>query len=390
MSTARPATNTSRTAISPAAKTLLGKTFRRLGRERRRRGAARCSRAIRRPRAISRPSSRATSSPTNRRRKPSRASNASSGHRRRSARAQPRHRRRAAGLAADARQDAHADRIRRRGGAPVRRRAGHARRSAIPRPCRVAAHHGPNSLHRAVAERLARRRLCLGWTCRGHGARAVGERARDAHSEQARTPSRSATRRSGRCSRRRRATRCRSRRRPDSRPRAASRLTGVSKTMTPRPANPHPIGRRRRGAHCGRAALLLRGDLRRPALHRHRPARRASTASPPCRRTAIRTMCAPAAQLALPKDGIINLDGAYGLNAKLPTFKALWDQKQLAIVHAVVLALSRPLAFRRPERHRDRRRASQCDRRRLAQPRARAHRHRRSKTRARDRAGRAA
>ena len=39
--------------------------------------------------------------------------------------------------------------------------------------------------------------------------------------------------------------------------------------------------------------------------------------------------------LALPKDAILNLDGSYGLNAKLPTFKALYDQKQLAIVHAV-------------------------------------------------------
>lgn len=39
--------------------------------------------------------------------------------------------------------------------------------------------------------------------------------------------------------------------------------------------------------------------------------------------------------LALPKEAILNLDGSYGLNAKLPTFKALWDQKQLAIVHAV-------------------------------------------------------
>ncbi len=39
--------------------------------------------------------------------------------------------------------------------------------------------------------------------------------------------------------------------------------------------------------------------------------------------------------VALPNDAIINLDGFYGLNAKLPTFKALWDQKQLAIVHAV-------------------------------------------------------
>jgi len=40
-------------------------------------------------------------------------------------------------------------------------------------------------------------------------------------------------------------------------------------------------------------------------------------------------------QLALPKGAILDLDGAFGLNAKLPTFKALWDQKQLAIVHAV-------------------------------------------------------
>ena len=40
-------------------------------------------------------------------------------------------------------------------------------------------------------------------------------------------------------------------------------------------------------------------------------------------------------QLALPREGVINLDGSYGLNAKLPTLKALWDQKQLAIVHAV-------------------------------------------------------
>src|SRR5215470_1082841 len=43
-------------------------------------------------------------------------------------------------------------------------------------------------------------------------------------------------------------------------------------------------------------------------------------------------------QLALPRSGegaIVNLDGFYGLNAKLPTVKALWDQKQLAIVHAV-------------------------------------------------------
>ena len=39
--------------------------------------------------------------------------------------------------------------------------------------------------------------------------------------------------------------------------------------------------------------------------------------------------------VALPKDAIINLDGFHGLNAKLPTFKALWDQKQLSIVHAV-------------------------------------------------------
>jgi uncharacterized protein (DUF1501 family) len=39
--------------------------------------------------------------------------------------------------------------------------------------------------------------------------------------------------------------------------------------------------------------------------------------------------------LALPKDAILNLDGSYGLNAQLPTFKALYDQKQLAIVHAV-------------------------------------------------------
>jgi uncharacterized protein (DUF1501 family) len=39
--------------------------------------------------------------------------------------------------------------------------------------------------------------------------------------------------------------------------------------------------------------------------------------------------------LALPKDAILNLDGSYGLNAKLPTFKALYDQKQLAIIHAV-------------------------------------------------------
>jgi uncharacterized protein (DUF1501 family) len=39
--------------------------------------------------------------------------------------------------------------------------------------------------------------------------------------------------------------------------------------------------------------------------------------------------------VALPKEAIINLDGAYGLNAKLPTLKALWDQKHLAIVHAV-------------------------------------------------------
>lgn len=39
--------------------------------------------------------------------------------------------------------------------------------------------------------------------------------------------------------------------------------------------------------------------------------------------------------LALPKEAILDLDGSYGLNAKLPTFKGLWDQKQLAIVHAV-------------------------------------------------------
>ena len=39
--------------------------------------------------------------------------------------------------------------------------------------------------------------------------------------------------------------------------------------------------------------------------------------------------------LALPKDAILNLDGRFGLNAQLPTFKGLWDRKQLAIVHAV-------------------------------------------------------
>src|SRR5262245_45572907 len=33
--------------------------------------------------------------------------------------------------------------------------------------------------------------------------------------------------------------------------------------------------------------------------------------------------------LALPKDAILNLDGQFGLHAKLPTFKSLWDQKQL-------------------------------------------------------------
>ncbi|MCE9522971.1 MAG: DUF1501 domain-containing protein [Alphaproteobacteria bacterium] len=39
--------------------------------------------------------------------------------------------------------------------------------------------------------------------------------------------------------------------------------------------------------------------------------------------------------VALPREAILDLDGQFGLNAKLPTFKALWDQKQLAIVHAV-------------------------------------------------------
>jgi uncharacterized protein (DUF1501 family) len=42
--------------------------------------------------------------------------------------------------------------------------------------------------------------------------------------------------------------------------------------------------------------------------------------------------------LVLPKNGdgaILDLDGFFGLNAKMTTFKSLWDQKQLAIVHAV-------------------------------------------------------
>lgn len=39
--------------------------------------------------------------------------------------------------------------------------------------------------------------------------------------------------------------------------------------------------------------------------------------------------------LALPKEAILPLDNLFGLNAKLATFKTLWDQKQLAIVHAV-------------------------------------------------------
>lgn len=39
--------------------------------------------------------------------------------------------------------------------------------------------------------------------------------------------------------------------------------------------------------------------------------------------------------LALPKDSILPLDGSYGIHAKLAAFKSLWDQKQLAIVHAV-------------------------------------------------------
>jgi uncharacterized protein (DUF1501 family) len=40
-------------------------------------------------------------------------------------------------------------------------------------------------------------------------------------------------------------------------------------------------------------------------------------------------------QLALPKEAIVDVDSFFGLNAKLETFKTLWDQKQLAIVHAV-------------------------------------------------------
>ena len=42
--------------------------------------------------------------------------------------------------------------------------------------------------------------------------------------------------------------------------------------------------------------------------------------------------------LALSKSGegaAFDLDGSYALNGKMPTFKALWDQKQLAIMHAV-------------------------------------------------------
>ena len=42
--------------------------------------------------------------------------------------------------------------------------------------------------------------------------------------------------------------------------------------------------------------------------------------------------------LALSKSGegaAFDLDGSFALNGKMPTFKALWDQKQLAIVHAV-------------------------------------------------------
>ena len=66
----------------------------------------------------------------------------------------------------------------------------------------------------------------------------------------------------------------------------------------------------------------------------------------------------------------LTLDSFFALHPAMPEFARMYREKKAAVVHAVATSLSRPLAFRRPGRARERLCRSRPGAIRLAQPRA--------------------